>query len=273
MHFEYFRLFYFIMIGIYKITSPSGKVYIGQSVNVLFRIKRYKNLTISKYQTKLHNSFKKYGYDNHVFEILCECLEHELNDLERYYQELYNVLNHGLNCKYTKTQDRSGRHSEETKQKISNKAKGRIASEKTRQNMSKSHLGHKRNLGRKLTTEHKLKISKALSGVKCPQRAVLQTPEILEKKRLKMLGRKHTPESKKKMSLAQMGNKKGKNKVMSDKEKNNLKKLFSKIILDTSSGIFYEGTKEAAFYNNLNPNTLKNRLNGNLKNQTSLIYA
>jgi hypothetical protein len=32
------------IVGIYKITSPSGKVYIGQSINIERRIKEYKNL-------------------------------------------------------------------------------------------------------------------------------------------------------------------------------------------------------------------------------------
>jgi hypothetical protein len=75
------------------------------------------------------------------------------------------------------------------------------------------------------------------------------------------------------MSLSLLGNKRGCNKVMSENEKQNLKNKFSKIILNLETGIFYLGTKEAAFYNNLNHSTLKNRLNGNLKNNTNLIYC
>ena len=31
------------MIGIYKLTSPSNKVYIGQSLNIKNRLSKYKN--------------------------------------------------------------------------------------------------------------------------------------------------------------------------------------------------------------------------------------
>jgi hypothetical protein len=45
-----------IKIGIYKITSPSAKIYIGSSKNIYFRFLRYKALS-NKTQTKLYNSF------------------------------------------------------------------------------------------------------------------------------------------------------------------------------------------------------------------------
>lgn len=86
------------MIGIYKITSPSGKVYIGQSVNIEKRFKAYKYLNKVKNQKRLFNSLNKYGYGNHNFEILIECTTDDLNKLERHYQDLYNVLGEkGLN--------------------------------------------------------------------------------------------------------------------------------------------------------------------------------
>lgn len=60
------------MIGIYKITSPTKKVYIGQSVNIERRFLVYKKLNCKK-QPRLYDSFRKYGVDKHKFEILCEC--------------------------------------------------------------------------------------------------------------------------------------------------------------------------------------------------------
>jgi group I intron endonuclease len=79
------------MIGIYKITSPTKKIYIGQSVNIEKRILSYKGLHC-KNQTIIYNSLKKYGVDKHKFEILCECEISELNDKERYYQDLYSAI-------------------------------------------------------------------------------------------------------------------------------------------------------------------------------------
>jgi len=107
------------MIGIYKITSPSKKIYIGQSVNIEKRFKQYK-LGNCKRQKKLYNSFKKYGAENHVFTVIIECEIIELNDKERYYQDLYSVLEiTGLNCLLTNASDRSGKLSKETIIKMS----------------------------------------------------------------------------------------------------------------------------------------------------------
>lgn len=46
--------------GIYKLTSPSGKCYIGQSVQLEIRHRRYKNLECDR-QPKLYNAILKYG--------------------------------------------------------------------------------------------------------------------------------------------------------------------------------------------------------------------
>lgn len=106
------------MIGIYKITSPSKRIYIGQSINIEKRFKHYKRLSCKK-QVILYSSFLKYGVDKHKFEILCECEISELNDKERYYQDLYSVITkNGLNCILTKSSDRSGNISELTKIKM-----------------------------------------------------------------------------------------------------------------------------------------------------------
>ena len=51
------------------------------------------------------------------------------------------------------------------------------------------------------------------------------------------------------------------------------KEKFSKIVLDTLTGIFYNSARDAARAKNINSNTLHSRLNGNSKNNTSLIYA
>jgi hypothetical protein len=88
-----------------------------------------------------------------------------------------------------------------------------------------------------------------------------------------MFGKKHSDTTKDKMSLSQKGNKNGVNKKMSENEKENLKNIFSKIILNTQTGVFYIGTKEAALYNNIPQSTLKSKLNGRLKNNINLIYC
>lgn len=139
-----------ILIGVYKITSPTNRVYIGQSVDILHRFKTYKRMySKNQHQTKLHRSFLKYGVINHSFEILEICQLDELNIKERYYQDLYNVLNGGLNCNLTKTHDKSGKVSEETRAKMSIASKGnqhwkgKTHTEETKEKIRLSKIGLK----------------------------------------------------------------------------------------------------------------------------------
>lgn len=81
---------------IYKITSPSGRIYIGQSKSIRKRITYYRNCKPS--QLLIYRSIKKYGYDNHIFEIL-ECdltnIEADLKETEliSHYKSLDISLN------------------------------------------------------------------------------------------------------------------------------------------------------------------------------------
>lgn len=84
-------------IGIYKITNPKGKVYIGKSKNIEKRFKSYYKMQHCHQQIKLFNSLKKYGPENHIFEIVEECFVDQLNEKEKYYIKFYNSLDNGLN--------------------------------------------------------------------------------------------------------------------------------------------------------------------------------
>jgi group I intron endonuclease len=144
------------MIGIYKVTNPKNRVYIGQSIDIIDRFDNYRKLEC-KTQRLLYYSLKKYGYDAHKFEIITECDIKDLNNLERYYQDLYNVIdkNCGLNLRLTKSTDRSGKHSEESKRKNSESHKklyengyihphiGVKRSEETRRRIGQSKKGIK----------------------------------------------------------------------------------------------------------------------------------
>ena len=103
---------------IYKITSPSGKIYIGQTNDIIKRRNAY-NSNHCKRQPKLYNSIKKYGWNNHTFEIIeevsMEFNKFWLNLQEIYCIDFYNSFVNGLNC--TLGGD-GANHSDETKQKI-----------------------------------------------------------------------------------------------------------------------------------------------------------
>lgn len=104
------------MIGIYKITSPSGKIYIGQSWNIKARFNKY-NKVKCKEQRYLYHSLVKYGVNNHEFEILHELpsdiTQLVLDDYEILYWELYKGC--GVEMLNIKEPGSYGKHSEETK--------------------------------------------------------------------------------------------------------------------------------------------------------------
>lgn len=113
-----------LMTGIYKITNPKGKIYIGQSQDIDKRFYDYK-LKRCKKQPKLYRSLNKYGVENHTFEIITECNIDELNKLERYYQELYDCIGkNGLNCVLQDDGVKRKVMSQESKDKLSKTTKG-----------------------------------------------------------------------------------------------------------------------------------------------------
>jgi len=113
------------MIGIYKITSPSGKVYIGQSTCVESRISDYRRLTSCKKQRRLYSSLKAHGAVAHVFDVIEECHVSALLERERYWQDAYGATGeNGLNCRLTATSDRAGFHSLKSRALMSLKQAG-----------------------------------------------------------------------------------------------------------------------------------------------------
>jgi hypothetical protein len=105
------------MIYIYKITSPSGRIYIGQTKNINKRKHLYKGLKC-KTQFRLYASLLKYTWKEHVFETVAELPEEYGDDAEISYISYYkayhtdgglNLTRGGLRPKMT----------QETKNKLS----------------------------------------------------------------------------------------------------------------------------------------------------------
>jgi len=129
------------MIGIYKITNPKGKIYIGQSINIHRRMLAHKNLHTCKC-ILVHNSIKKYGAENHTFESIEECLREQLNERELYWTYYFNALHpNGLVLKAGGEPNGTGIMSEVTKQKMSKSHLGKKDSKKTKQKKSDSARG------------------------------------------------------------------------------------------------------------------------------------
>lgn len=192
------------MIGIYSITSPTGKVYIGQSIDIEHRWKGYFRGKFTS-QRRLYSSLMKYGTDNHEFRVVEECDIEKLNQRERHWQDYFDATGKdGLNCILTKTNDRSGvgqKHSDEEKRKISEANKGKVMSDESNEKNRSAHKGRKhsdeakRNMsisrkgkkhkpmseqgrsnisigskGKVISDEHKKKISDTLKGRVSPNK-------------------------------------------------------------------------------------------------------
>lgn len=126
------------------ITNPNNSVYIGQSVNIYQRFAAYRCLGC-KNQAKLYRSLKKYGVENHSFEITLLCEKEDLDVFEKGFIRLYKSNNrNGLN--------------------LTDGGANAIPCEETRKKLSESHKGINTWMkGRKLTEEHKKNIS--LGGI------------------------------------------------------------------------------------------------------------
>lgn len=197
-------------IGIYKITSPSGKIYIGQSVNIESRFNDYKSERNIIKQRRLYNSIKKHGWKNHKFEIIHICLVEELNKLELYYEELYNSTNSKTGLNIRKCGGSKGLHNEETKKLIGEANKIAYSTPEQIERCRLLNLGRKRtqetkdkqsslkkklyengfvnpNFGKKFSDETRLKLSLSHMGHK-------RSKEAIEKTTLKNTGQKRTLE-------------------------------------------------------------------------------
>ena len=193
--------------GIYKIESPSGRIYIGQSVDIERRWDHHMGMRDAYKHTILYRSFAKYGADKHSFEILEECPKEKLNERERYYIEKYDTFEtkHGLNL--TKGGDRAVL-SKRTRDKISRAKKGKPIphligfkhSQETKDKLAELAKGNTNSLGKNHSEETKEKLRQANLGKNISE----ETREKLSKA---SKGRKYPPEFGERVSLAQIGTK------------------------------------------------------------------
>lgn len=179
-------------IGIYKITSPTGRVYIGQSWNIRRRFNQYKKLDC-KVQRLIFRSLSKYGVDNHVFEIIHhlpkDVSQEVMDSFEVLYWNLYRSC--GIRMLNLQEPGRGGKPCEET-----------------RRLLSLSHMGNKHNVGKKLPPGVIAKMITARTGLKRSEETKkkqseaakrrIRTPEHCANMRGKTgpkKGHKHPPET------------------------------------------------------------------------------
>lgn len=125
--------------GIYKILNlVNGKIYIGQSVDILNRRWPYHIYCLNSgnhYNKHLQYAWVKYGEKNFEFTIVEECSEDQLDIKEMYYIDLYKSYIPEFG--YNKTLGgEGGRATEETKVKMSESHKGLLGTPESRAKQS-----------------------------------------------------------------------------------------------------------------------------------------
>lgn len=195
---------------IYKIISPSNKVYIGQTINLRGRKYCYSGLRC-KWQPKLYNSLKKYGWKKHIFEVIEECLcgknKIYLNEREIYWIKFYDCFKNGMNCSEGGCGSTGYIASEETKEKIRIANTGRKHSDEAKEKVRKANLGlkhpHSEETKKIISKKHFGRVKKTMSDETKEKLRKLNTGTNSVK-----FGKKypHSEDAKRKMRVSAIGN-------------------------------------------------------------------
>lgn len=199
------------MVGIYKITSPSGKVYIGQSWNIEKRHQDYRYLKC-KDLPKLYYSLKKYSVSAHLFETIIEipadCGQAALDALEIFCINQFKES--GASLLNIKDGGSRGKHAAQSIEKLSEKRKrqspptlGMKFSDEARANMS---IAQKKIV----QTEGRIRALRMMHAAVHGKPVSDETRKKLREARARhncWVGKKHSEESKRKQSLKKIGHK------------------------------------------------------------------
>lgn len=221
------------IIGIYKIQSPTGRVYIGQSWDIKFRWRAHRCYRKTKY-SKLHSSFKKYGTKNHIFQVLHtlpkDVDQFVMNTYEQLYMDLYRSA--GVDLLNLKEAGSRGRLAPHIVELIRKKNIGRASwnkgmkmgpawnkglkgvvtmSAETRKKMSNKHKGNKYSLG------------------------TIRSDAAIEQTRLKNTGQKRSQEFKDNLSKIKIGNKGGVGNTGKIRTEENRKRISDSLKLRTDN--------------------------------------
>jgi group I intron endonuclease len=182
---------------IYKATNNlNGKYYIGKTTATLEKRKKSHRLASKKKVSYFYNAINKYGFENFTWEILAKCTN--INELNRFEREFIANNIDGYNI-----------------------AKGDDGGDTFSNNPNKDNFRKKISnfhSGKKLTQEHKTKISEAHKGMKKPWASQIAEEMGKAWKNKKREPRVLSEETKKKISESN----KGKKKIFSEEHKKKL---------------------------------------------------
>jgi len=143
------------MAIIYLIQNKiNKKCYVGQSKNTL-KQRVGEHISSSKNpddNMTIHKAIRKYGKDNFIYSVICECNPLELDEQEIYWIKYWNCLGRkGYNSTTGGSNDY--KHSDETIEKIRLSNIGRIVSNETKVKQSKAQLGNTNKKGKLLSID------------------------------------------------------------------------------------------------------------------------
>lgn len=238
------------MANVYSIKSPTGKIYVGSSVDMPKRLAQYKRLDC-KSQPKIYNSLLKHGPESHIFDILIECEPSEMLRLEAEFGEKFDVLGpNGLNCSLPKKIESYQSRSEESR-------------EKTR----KSLMGNKNGAGVIFSKERRNKMSKSRENYKHSDETLIKMRDSHKGQIPWCAGKQIKQSTKDLLREINLG------KKQSREHAEKAAKTRFKIVLDLQAGVFYDSVIDAANYYPHSYRYLIQMLCGRKRNQTNLIYA
>lgn len=146
VHLEAYNLYGYVMhkmpqqiCGIYCITSlDTGKKYVGRSADLKIRLRshRYDSVSLPHKSPLLYTDMNTYGIERFRVELLEQCSVGDLMSRERYWLDLLGVERDGYNRHFA-----GFRHSDETKQRLSQVRKGRVISGEHRERLSQANMG------------------------------------------------------------------------------------------------------------------------------------
>ena len=228
---------------IYRYKSPSGKCYIGQTIDERKRRWNFLNIDTQYGGSKIENARKKYGPENFEYTVLMKVtgdnqseVKQYLNTLEIGFIRMYDSFKNGYNLTeggdgsvgYKVTEETKeklrkvnvGKHlNDEHRKKIGIGNSGKTRSEETRRKISDSLKGNiSWNKEKNLSEEARRKISDSLKGNIPWNKGKSMSKE--QKKKLSEVhkGKTLSEETKRKLSESLIGHKsttKGKHRVYS----------------------------------------------------------
>ncbi len=176
------------MAHLYRLTSPSGRSYIGIAKDANLRWRQHAAAAVSGSKGALHSAIRKHGYDNFTKEILVIASYDYVKDLEiKAIRAFKTKVPHGYNM----TEGGEGllgyKFSDESKSKIAASLVGHEVPKEMRVRISLKLKGYKHtdetrakmsvaNSGRGWPEASKKKFSESLKGKLRPH----QTPELMK---------------------------------------------------------------------------------------------